>query len=70
MTVPDFELRGSLRARRLTSHRPPETQVDGEAVTLDRREARVGLPPRMKPGERYADVAVDRRVLGELKSDR
>jgi hypothetical protein len=70
MTVADFELQGSLRARRLASQRPPETGVEVEAVTLDRREARVGLPPRTEPGERYHDIAVDLRVLGELKIDR
>ncbi len=70
MTISDFELRGRLRASALTTHASTETRLEGTAVKLERREARVGLPPRTGAGKRYVSVLVDRRVLGEVHADR
>jgi hypothetical protein len=66
VTIPDFELRGRLRASALTTHAPPATRLESTAVRLERLEARVGLPPRTEAGKGYVNVVVDRRVLGEL----
>jgi hypothetical protein len=70
VTVPDFELHGSLRAERLTSHTPSAARVEGFEVTLEREEEQAGLPPRKEPGKPYANVAVHRRVIGRLRGDR
>jgi hypothetical protein len=39
---------------------------------LAREETRTGLPRDMKPGERYEDVAVDKRLMGrvDVREDR
>jgi hypothetical protein len=68
--IPDFELLASLRADKLTSRTPPDARVDGTGVTLERQEARSGLSPRTEAGERYENVAIARRVLGELRRAR
>jgi hypothetical protein len=71
VSAPDFEIRAHLQAQELTSHVPPdaETQPEGEAVRLARRQARIGLPTRMRPAGRYADVTVDKQLLGRLSPD-
>jgi hypothetical protein len=67
----DFEIRVGLRARVLRARTPPEarTVTDGD-VALAREQTRNGLPAEMQPSERYADVAVERRVSGRIVSRR
>jgi hypothetical protein len=64
VTIPDFELRGRLRARTLTSHTPPDSRLLGSGVRLERREDRSGLPPRLQPGAHYTNIVVEHRVVG------
>ena len=65
--IHDFEIRVRLQAGRLSSPVPPEatTVIEGEVV-VTRDERRSGLPERIEPEEHYADVAVEKRVLGRL----
>ncbi len=34
-------------------------------MTLDRDEQRRGVPARVEPGERYGDVDISKRIVGE-----
>jgi hypothetical protein len=68
MSIPDFVIRTSLRADGLMSGTPPEPETRSEAVELERREARDGLPPNLEPGERYEDIAIERHLLGEVRA--
>jgi len=72
VSTPDFEVSARLQARQLISHVPPDTQTqpEGEAVTLAQRQARTGLPPRMRPAGRYENVAVEKQVLGRVQNSR
>ena len=71
MTTDDFQIAVRLRARRLIGHNPPNAQTQAEDhVTLAREETREGLPAEMQPGERYEDVAVEKRLSGKIVSDR
>ena len=67
MTAPDFEIRASLRARKLVVHVPPEaeTETEGEGVSIARRENGGGLPAKLEPGGRYRDVSVEKELVGE-----
>jgi len=67
--IRDFEITAGLRAERLTVLVPPDACVEavGACVTVSRRERRDGLPPRTRPRDTYADVAVEKRVFGELR---
>jgi hypothetical protein len=68
MSIPDFVIRTSLRADELTVRVPPEPETQAEAVELERREARDRLPPNLEPGERYEDIAIERRLVGEVRA--
>ena len=73
MTIPDFEIKASLRARELVGHVPPDarTETKGEAVALTREESRAGLPSeRMESGRRYHDVTIEKRVVGTRATTR
>jgi hypothetical protein len=71
MTTDDFEIAVRLRARRLVGHNPPKAQTrTDDHVTLAREETRKGLPPDMQPGERYEEVAVDKRLAGQIANGR
>jgi hypothetical protein len=67
-TPDDFEIRGGLRARRLTSYVPPDarTQADGDGVTIESEQTRRGIPSKLKAGERYTDVAIEQLVHGRI----
>jgi hypothetical protein len=64
----DFEVKAKVRADRLTVHAPPaegpQTTVEGTAIA--RRELRRGLPKRMRSSGRYANVVVEKELLGSL----
>jgi hypothetical protein len=66
MTTPDFEIRTALRARKLTSHVPPDGRTDTEGVTVERHHKRTGLPEAMQPGGQYDDVTVNKRVTARI----
>jgi hypothetical protein len=68
MSIPDFVIRTSLRADELTSRVTPEPETQAETVELERREARDGLPPKLEPGERYEDIAIERHLIGEVRA--
>jgi hypothetical protein len=70
VTRPDFEINVRLRARELIALLPPDTQTEGEAVTLARHQASAGLPAELEPGECYDDVVVEKRLVGEQASRR
>jgi hypothetical protein len=63
----DFEIRVELRARELVARVPPDTETEAENVTLTRRQTSGGLPGRLEPGERYEDVVVAKRLVGEQR---
>jgi hypothetical protein len=67
---PDFEISISLQARELAARVPPDTEVEGENVTLTRRRTTGGLPGRLEPGERYEAVVVAQQLIGEQRVDR
>ena len=69
MSPPDFEIKASIRAKRLVARVPPnaETRAEGEEVTLTRHEQRSGVPETMEAGEPYSDVVIDKRIVGEMK---
>jgi hypothetical protein len=67
---PDFEISIVLRARELVAHVPPDTEIEGESATLTRRQTSGGLPRRLEPGERYEDVLVEQRLVGEQRLSR
>jgi len=69
VSLPDFEINASLRGDELTSRTPPDpdTRSEGDALTLQRQETRLGLPPRMEPGRRYRDISIGRRLVGQLR---
>jgi hypothetical protein len=66
---PDFEIMVGLRAQELVAHVPPDAQTDpiGGAVSVEREEARSGLPPEMEPCARYDGVIVEKLVVGEVR---
>jgi hypothetical protein len=66
MTAPDFEISTTLRARKLTSHVPPDGKTDTEGVTVERHRKRKGLPEKMRPGGLYEDVTVNKRVIARI----
>jgi hypothetical protein len=70
VTTNDFEIRARLRAQQLTSHFLDEAATRGEAVALERRGERRGLPPSIPPEDNHDEIAVETRVLGRLLSDR
>jgi hypothetical protein len=47
---------------------PPKAKTgpEGERVTLAREEGRRGLPEAIKAGERYVQVVVEKRIVGEI----
>ncbi len=69
MTAPDFEIDASIRAKRLVAHVPPDaqTRTEGEEVRLAREEQRSGVPAKMESGERYSDVVIHKRIVGETQ---
>lgn len=69
MTAPDFEISGSIRAKRVVPHVPPDAQTRavGEEVTLTRHEQRSGVPATMEAGEHYSDVVINKRIVGETQ---
>jgi hypothetical protein len=68
VTRPDFEVRASVRARRLKANVPwsgsliPETHE----VQLDRRQSRVNLPRELDAGETYEHILIQHQVIGRL----
>jgi hypothetical protein len=70
VTPPNFEIGVGLRARALVPHIPPDTRTEtsGDDVSLERQEARRGLPAELEPGRRYDDVVVEKRVVAELEA--
>jgi hypothetical protein len=70
VTRPDFEVNARLRAREVVALVPPDTQTEGEAVTLAREQTSSGLPAELEPGKRYRDVVVEKRLVGEQASRR
>jgi hypothetical protein len=70
MTAPDFEISTTLRARKLTSHVPPDGKTDPEGVTVERHHKRKGLPEKMQPGGQYEDVTVNKRVIARIATSR
>lgn len=70
MSPPDFEIKASIRAKRLVARVPPhaQTRAEGkEEVTLTRHEQRSGVPETMEAGESYSDVVIDKRIVGEMQ---
>jgi hypothetical protein len=69
VTAPDFEINASIRAKRLVAHVPPDaqTRAEGEDVTLARHEQRSGVPATIEACERYSDVVIDKRIVGEVQ---
>lgn len=69
MNAPDFEIDARIRAKGLVPHVPPDAQThaEGEEVTLAREEQRSGVPAEMESGERYSDVVIDKRIVGETQ---
>ena len=70
MSDPDFEISIVLRARELVAHVPPDTETEGENVSLTRRQTSGGLPGKLEPGRRYEDVLVEQRLVGEQRLSR
>jgi hypothetical protein len=69
VSIDDFEISASLRARKLTSRAPPKGETRAEAVDLERAEERAGLPTPMEAGADYEDVVVEKRIMGRLKKE-
>lgn len=69
MNAPDFEIDARIRAKGLVPHVPPDAQThaEGEEVTLAREEQRSSVPAEMESGERYSDVVIDKRIVGETQ---
>lgn len=69
MNAPDFEIDARIRAKGLVPHVPPDAQThaEGEEVTLAREEHRSSVPAEMESGERYSDVVIDKRIVGETQ---
>jgi hypothetical protein len=70
VSPPDFEIKASIRAKRLVARVPPnaQTRAEGEEeVTLTRHEQRSGVPETMVAGQPYSDVVIDKRIVGEMQ---
>jgi hypothetical protein len=69
VNAPDFEIDARIRAKGLVPHVPPDAQThaEGEEVTLAREEQRSSVPAEMESGERYSDVVIDKRIVGETQ---
>jgi hypothetical protein len=70
VSPPDFEIKASIRAKRLVARVPPNAQTRAEReeeVTLTRHEQRSGVPETMEAGEPYSDVVIDKRIVGEIQ---
>jgi hypothetical protein len=67
--VTDFEIDARIRAKRLVPHVPPDAQThaEGEDVTLAREEQRSSVPAEMESGERYSDIVIDKRIVGDTQ---
>jgi hypothetical protein len=70
VSTPDFEINASIRAKRLVAHVPPDaqTRAESEEVTLAHHEQRSGVPATIEAGERYSDVVIDKRIVGETQT--
>jgi hypothetical protein len=70
VSAPDFEINASIRAKRLVAHVPPDaqTRAESEEVTLTHHEQRSGVPATIEAGERYSDVVIDKRIVGETQT--
>jgi hypothetical protein len=68
--IKDFEITAGLRAGRLTVRVPPDACVEavGDGVTVSSRQRRDGLPASTRPRDTYADVAVEKRTFGQLRT--
>jgi hypothetical protein len=68
VTRPDFEVRGSFRARRLKAEVPwfGSLVPESHAVELDRRQSRVNLPRDLEAGETYDHIVIRHQVIGRL----
>jgi hypothetical protein len=70
VSPPDFEIKASIRAKRLVARVPPDAQTRAEGeedVTLTRHEQRSGAPETMEAGKPYSDVVIDKRIVGEMQ---
>ena len=69
MTAPDFEISARLRAQSLTAHVPPDvhTEIEGDSVAPARKQVRRGLPAQIESGERYRNIALEKRLVGKLR---
>jgi len=69
VSAPDFEINARIGAKRLVPHVAPhsQTRTEGEEVTLVRGEHRSGVPATIEPGERYSDLVIEKRLVGETR---
>jgi hypothetical protein len=67
VSVPDFEIDVSLRARRLMPLVPPDAEVSPEGVEVDREQVGNGLPEEIEPAGSYERVEVSKRLQGVLR---
>jgi hypothetical protein len=70
--TPDFGIAARLRARAIVSSTPPaaKTETIGEVTSLEHVERRRGVPEQLEPGEIYADVVIEKWVVGEIANER
>jgi hypothetical protein len=65
----DFEIGGRLTARRLRATQPPNTTTRNENVRTERTERRRNAPDQLKHDETYDELAIEKRLRGEINSD-
>jgi hypothetical protein len=72
VTAPDFEISTRLRADSLIAHVTPDVRitVDGDDVTLARRQTRRRVPAKLEPGGVYENVLIEGRLIGERRASR
>ena len=66
MSMPDFEIDVSLRARWLTPLVPPDAEVAPEGAVLEREQVDSSVPEQVEPGASYERVEVWKRLRGML----
>jgi hypothetical protein len=65
--ISDFEVSVELRAREITIRTAPDPVTRQDETTLELGEQRLGLPGRVKGGETYRDVVVQKSLLARLR---
>ena len=62
----DFQISGCVRARRLRAKKPPRATTTSDRVQVEHRDQRHGHEQELEPDATYEDIAIEKRVRGEI----